>query len=163
MEIALTIANLCRISIYKAASPVAVTESLLCRKFLDKGQVMAKDWEASPNKVNGQYAGAYVKQPEVGMHRGVACFDFASLYPSIMRQLNVSPDSFIRKVDPNNADAEKRDDRIVSVTGAVYRKDESILKNILTDLYNQRRTYKKKYFELEVKADELRKKIKEMS
>ena len=163
MEIALTIANLCRISIYKAASPVAVTESLLCRKFLDKGQVMAKDWEASPNKVNGQYAGAYVKQPEVGMHRGVACFDFASLYPSIMRQLNVSPDSFIRKVDPNNADAEKRDDRIVSVTGAVYRKDESILKNILTDLYNQRRTYKKRYFELEVKADELRKKIKEIS
>ena len=80
-----------------------------------------------------------------------------------MRQLNVSPDSFIRKVDPNNADAEKRDDRIVSVTGAVYRKDESILKNILTDLYNQRRTYKKRYFELEVKADELRKKIKEIS
>jgi DNA polymerase elongation subunit (family B) len=163
MDIALTIANLCRISIYKAASPVAVTESLLCRKFLDKGLVMAKDWEASPNKVNGQYAGAYVKQPEIGMHRGVACFDFASLYPSIMRQLNVSPDSFIKKVDPKNAEAEKGEDRMVSVTGAVYLKEDSILNNILTDLYNQRRTYKKKFFELEVKADELRKKIKEMS
>jgi hypothetical protein len=80
-----------------------------------------------------------------------------------MRQLNVSPDSFIKKVEPTAGEAEKREDRIVSVTGAVYSKEDSILKNILTDLYNQRRTYKKKYFELEVKADELRKKIKEMT
>lgn len=163
MEIALTIANLCRISIYKAASPVAVTESLLCRKFLDKGLVMAKDWEAPTNKVNGQYAGAYVKQPEIGMHRGVACFDFASLYPSIMRQLNVSPDSFIKKVSPTEGEKEKAEDRMVSVTGAVYKKEDSILKNILTDLYNQRKTYKKKFFEMEIKADDLRKKIKEMT
>lgn len=163
MEIALTIANLCRISIYKAASPVAVTESLLCRKFLDKGLVMAKDWEAPINKVNGQYAGAYVKQPEIGMHRGVACFDFASLYPSIMRQLNVSPDSFIKKVAPTEGEKEKAEDRMVSVTGAVYKKEDSILKNILTDLYNQRKTYKKKFFEMEIKADDLRKKIKEMT
>jgi DNA polymerase elongation subunit (family B) len=162
MEIALTIANMCKMGIYKAASPVAITESLLCRKFLLQKKVMAKDWEAPHKTRSEQYAGAYVKQPEVGMHRAVACFDFASLYPSIMRQINVSPDSFIKKVDPSERHQEMGPDRIVSITGAVYSKEESILKNILTDLYSQRKTFKKKSFELQMKAEDIRKKIKKM-
>lgn len=162
LEIALTIANICKISLYKAASPVAITESLLCRKFLEKKQVMGWDPYKTRASAKGQYAGAYVKQPIVGMHRAVACFDFASLYPSIMRQINVSPDSFIKKVDPALRENELSEERIVSVTGAVYQKEESILKQILADLYSKRRTYKKTYFELSVEADKLEKEIKEL-
>ena len=94
------------------------------------------------------------------MHRAVACFDFASLYPSIMRQINVSPDSFIKKVDESKREAERAPDRIVSVTGAVYKKEDSILKDILTDLYTKRKVYKKKYFELLGEADEIEKDLK---
>jgi DNA polymerase elongation subunit (family B) len=160
MEIALTIANICEISIYRAASPVAITESLLCRKFLKMNKVMAIDQNKRKQDRGGQYAGAYVKEPVVGMHSAVACFDFASLYPSIMRQINVSPDSFIKKVDPTVREVERASDRIVSVTGAVYKKDDSILKDILTDLYTKRKVYKKKYFELLAEADKLEKEIK---
>lgn len=39
-----------------------------------------------------QYAGAYVKDPIVGKHSWVVSFDVNSLYPSIMRQWNISPD-----------------------------------------------------------------------
>lgn len=39
-----------------------------------------------------QYAGAYVKDPIVGKHEWVVSFDVNSLYPSIMRQWNISPD-----------------------------------------------------------------------
>ena len=91
------------------------------------------------------------------MHNAVACFDFASLYPSIMRQMNVSPESFIKKVKPEMRNEEKSDDKIVAVTGAVYDKEDSILKEILTDLYSQRREYKKKSFELQQKAYEMEK------
>ncbi len=94
------------------------------------------------------------------MHNAVAAFDFASLYPSIMRQLNVSPESFIRKVKPEIRDREIGDDRIVSVTGAVYSTDRSILKDVLTRLYDQRREYKKESFRLQQEAYDLEQVLK---
>ncbi len=148
-----------KISIFKAASPVAITEALLCRKLLDHGKVMAKD-PAMNNRKSEQFQGAFVKEPITGMHNAVACFDFASLYPSVMRQMNVSPESFVKKVKPENREVEKADDKIVAVTGAVYDKEDSILKEILTDLYSQRKEYKKKSFELQQKAYEMEKQEK---
>ena len=41
---------------------------------------------------SAQYAGAYVKDPLAGKHKWVVSFDVNSLYPSIMRQWNISPD-----------------------------------------------------------------------
>jgi DNA polymerase elongation subunit (family B) len=151
MDIALTIAHMSQISIFKAASPVAITESLLCREFLGRNLVMANDPKA-PSVKREQYEGAFVKEPITGMHNAVACFDFASLYPSVMRQMNVSPESFIKKVDPDKRENEKSEKTIVSVTGAVYDTERSILKDVLTRLYSQRREYKKKSFELQQKA-----------
>jgi len=158
LEIALTIAHMSQISIFKAASPVAVTESLICKSLLEKGLVMAKDLD-NMNKKSGKYEGAFVKDPIVGMHYGVACFDFASLYPSVMRQMNVSPESLIKKVDPDKRKEEVADDRIVAVNGAVYSTETSILKEILSDLYAQRKEYKKKSFELQQKAHEIEQSI----
>jgi DNA polymerase elongation subunit (family B) len=42
-----------------------------------------------------QYAGAYVKEPQVGLHEWVVSFDVNSLYPSLMRQWNISPDAHV--------------------------------------------------------------------
>ncbi len=39
-----------------------------------------------------EFTGAFVKDPIVGAHKWVASFDVNSLYPSIMRQWNISPD-----------------------------------------------------------------------
>jgi len=156
MEIALTIAHMSRISVFRAGSPVSITESLLCREFLKKGKVMAKDPTKPPPKKE-KYEGAFVKEPITGMHNAVSCFDFASLYPSIMRQMNISPESFIKKVSPDERKKEISDDKIVAITGAVYKSGGSILKDILSDLYAQRKEYKKKSFELQQKAYELEK------
>ena len=159
MEIALTIAHMTQISIFKAASPVAITEALLAREFLTRNLVMAKDPKAPPTK-RQQFEGAFVKEPKTGMHNAVAAFDFASLYPSIMRQLNVSPESFIKKVKPEFKDREVGDDRIVSVTGAVYSTERSILKDVLSRLYSQRKDYKKESFRLQQKAYDLEQELK---
>lgn len=42
-----------------------------------------------------QYAGAYVKDTLVGKFNWVVSFDVTSLYPSLMRQWSISPDTFI--------------------------------------------------------------------
>jgi DNA polymerase elongation subunit (family B) len=44
---------------------------------------------------NGKFAGALVTYPKVGMKKKVAAIDFSSLYPSIIRALNASPDTII--------------------------------------------------------------------
>jgi len=159
MDIALTIAHMSQISIFKAASPVAITEALLCREFLGKNLVMAADPKSPPSK-REQFEGAFVKEPITGMHNAVAAFDFASLYPSVMRQMNISPESFIKKVNPEKRENEEGNDKIVSVTGAIYSTERSILKDVLTRLYSQRREYKKKSFDLQQKAYEMEKELR---
>jgi len=94
------------------------------------------------------------------MHNAVAAFDFASLYPSIMRQMNVSPESFKKKVAPEKRKEEEGDNNIVSVTGAVYDTERSILKDVLTRLYSQRKEYKKESFRLQQKAYDLEQELK---
>lgn len=177
LDIVFTLAYLCKVSMYKAASPVNITETLLARKFLEKNLVLAIDDDkfVGAGGKNKQYAGAYVKVPIVGKHKAVACFDFASLYPSIMRQFNISPESFIEKVatiplrDEDDMVTRKRNReilkkyheaaKIVSITGAIYDKETSVLKQILDELYSKRREFKKKSWEFETKVDKIKKEI----
>ena len=42
-----------------------------------------------------QYVGAYVKPPQVGKHDWVCSFDVASMYPHIIRQWNLSPETLV--------------------------------------------------------------------
>tara|TARA_R110001592_G_scaffold120545_3_gene324965 strand:- start:43465 stop:44871 length:1407 start_codon:yes stop_codon:yes gene_type:complete len=158
MNIALTISHMSQISIFKAGSPVAITEALLAREFLKKNKVMAIDPRAKPPK-REQFEGAFVKEPITGMHNAVAAFDFASLYPNIMQQWNVSPESFILKVAPEKRKAEERDDRIVAITGAVYDTERSTLKDVLSSLYSQRKDYKKLSFKYQQEAYEMKKEL----
>ena len=41
------------------------------------------------------YAGAYVKDPQVGLHKWVVSFDLNSLYPHLMMQYNISPETIV--------------------------------------------------------------------
>lgn len=43
------------------------------------------------------FEGAYVKDPQVGMHHWVASFDLNSLYPNLMRQYNLSPETLVSR------------------------------------------------------------------
>ena len=45
------------------------------------------------NKKGEQYSGAYVKEPHVGMHNWIVSFDLNSLYPHLIAQFNVSPET----------------------------------------------------------------------
>lgn len=42
-----------------------------------------------------QYAGAYVKDPMIGQHDWVVSYDLVSLYPHIIRQWNLSPETLV--------------------------------------------------------------------
>jgi DNA polymerase elongation subunit (family B) len=144
----LSVSCLCNLSIYKASSAVNLTEALLWKGYYDRKQVIADKRE---DKVRGSYEGAYVKEPEVGIFRAATCFDYASLYPSVMRQYNISPESFIEKTsNEQRLDEYRKDPKyIISVTGAVYDTELSVLKEILTNLYSKRKKYKNRHLAIE--------------
>ena len=161
MEVLLTLATITRMPLYKAASPVAVTESLMARKLTELGKRIGVEYDREDSKKDSKYEGAFVKQPIVGYYGGVSAFDFASLYPSIMRQFNISPDSFVEMVEESQIKDRREDkDVIVCENGVVYKKEDSILKKILADLYDQRREYKKTSYDYYEKAHELEKKFR---
>ena len=160
MEVLLTLATITKMPLYKAASPVAVTEALIARKLVEQGKRVGVEYDKEDGKKDGKYAGAFVKEPISGYYSGVSAFDFASLYPSIMRQFNISPDAYVEMVTKDKINTRRKDENvIVCENGVVYKKEDSILKKILTDLYAQRKQYKKTSYEFYEKARELKKKF----
>jgi len=72
------------------------------------------------------YAGAYVKDPQIGRHDWVVSFDLNSLYPHLIMQYNISPETLITGELP--ADIQKLKNEI-TVDNLLNRKiDSSILK-----------------------------------
>jgi DNA polymerase elongation subunit (family B) len=57
---------------------------------MSKGMVIPQKTE---HKKDDQYAGAYVKDPLVGKHDWVVSFDLNSLYPHLIMQYNISPET----------------------------------------------------------------------
>lgn len=55
------------------------------------------------NDMEGQYVGAYVKEPVPGIYDWVVSFDATSLYPSVMMQHNISPETKMMVVNQNAA------------------------------------------------------------
>ena len=106
-----------------------------------------------------QYAGAYVKDPLVGEHQWVVSFDVASMYPHIIREWNLSPetiasrdtvghwtvDDFLaEKVDTGlHVGASAGNNFALAANGLQTRQDtEGFLPKMLKTLYDERNRFK---------------------
>lgn len=106
------------------------------------------------------YAGAYVKEAKAGIYKHLASFDLNSLYPNILIQLNMSPETIIDERHSNfsnryyddvivdiindniNVD-DLKDDHSISPIGVYFNNDErGILPTIVKDIYSERRETK---------------------
>lgn len=162
IDILYGISTLSRIKIYDGFKTIPVTEGVLRRKLLEeKNIVLCKD----PNKIESEKVkGGWVKVPTKGMSMWTCCYDYASLYPTSMRQFNISPDSYrgiiqkdnTIKFNKNKSTLEKDD--IVTVNGAVYCREEGVVTKMLTEIYSDRKRYKKLMIEKETEREELKRK-----
>ena len=48
-----------------------------------------------------RYEGAYVKEPQTGQHKWIVSFDLNSLYPHLIMQYNISPETMISERFPS--------------------------------------------------------------
>ena len=140
LDVALSLANVADIEVNKVFNPVHITETLICREFLSKGLKMAKDGKALDANKSDTYAGAFVMPPVPGHFKYVACYDFASMYPNVQMQFNISPDSFLGKgnIKRNGTEIPTKNDTFFD------SKQDSVTRTILDRLYNKRVETKKK-------------------
>ena len=105
--------------------------------------------------------GGFVKEPQVGMHKWVVSFDLNSLYPHLIMQYNISPDTFVKRLtyDINVDDiiAGKldtiRDEYVdqncaIAANLCIYKKDkQGFLAELMQKMYDDRVVYKQKMIE----------------
>lgn len=134
-------------------SPVALTESILARDYYQNKKVLPEINRR--DKSQQGYEGAYVKQPKVGFHRFCICNDFASLYPNIIRELNLSPETLVVKLQEDDKDGKLAyldKGYIVSESGCVFKKDPGVFSTLVGRVYMQRKSYKKTAVDAAIKA-----------
>jgi len=145
----LSLANIARVELLGAFSPIRMTETLLIRQFYDRNKVLIRKGELEEGK---PYEGGFVKDPVPGMYQWVVAYDFASLYPTTMRQFNISPETYLGK----RSDVEGPD-YIRTATGAVFdATTDSVSRNFLTDLFNRRVKSKEEAKEIEKAIEKLK-------
>ena len=107
-----------------------------------------------PTKRSGKdqkYAGAYVKEPIAGKYDWVVSFDLNSLYPHLIMQYNISPETLWESRHPSAnverllAQTDKIDPQFATcANGAQYRKDiHGFLPEMMQKIYDERVQSKK--------------------
>jgi DNA polymerase elongation subunit (family B) len=107
--------------------------------------------QKTSNEKAEQYEGAYVKDPQVGMHNWIMSFDLNSLYPHLIMQYNISPETLLpsKKQDglvDKILEGKIKNDTVHCMTpnGAFFRKDKrGFLPELMETMYNDRVKYKK--------------------
>ena len=103
---------------------------------------------------NEKYAGAYVKEPIPGKYDWVVSFDLNSLYPHLIMQYNISPETLLDERHPTatvdrilkeEINFELYKDNAVCANGAMYRKDvRGFLPELMDKMYSERVIFKKR-------------------
>lgn len=82
---------------------VAVTEQAIINEAHDRGLQVPN--RSKRNEGNTQAAGAYVAFPKKGVHKWVGSMDLNSLYPSVIRSLNMAPETIVGQLRPDNTES----------------------------------------------------------
>ena len=154
MSTFLGLGNITKVEALGAFSPIQMLEATLSRYAYERKQVFPKSWE---RKEREDFEGAFVFEPDPGLYEWVASFDFASLYPSIMRQFKISIENFITK----DKHMQTNDNHIKCASGAVFDASfDPLIPEILTNYYSQRKDAKKVSQQADMELSQLQK-IKE--
>jgi len=171
VDILYGMAVLGKIRIKDATSTLALTEGILREKLRDqKNIVLVRDEHVDEfgDADVASIKGGWVKEPVRGMATWTCCFDFASLYPTTMRQFNISADSYkgqqVKGKDYSIFNGHQLmigDDDIVTLNGSVFKNEVGVVTSVMGEVYSDRKKWKKvmmeKHEELEHLKDELKK------
>ena len=151
IELALTMAYDGKVNYEDVFSQVRMWDTIIYN-YLKKRDIVIPPKEKTDK--NSKYAGAYVKEPVPGIYDWVVNFDLNSLYPHLIMQFNVSPETLVDERHPSvtvdkilnqELTFEMYKDYAVCPNGAMYRKDiRGFLPELMEKMYNDRVIFKEK-------------------
>ncbi len=151
IELAITMAYDAKVNYADVFYQVRMWDNIIYN-YLKKRNVVIPPKERTEK--NDKYAGAYVKEPIPGVYDWIVNFDLNSLYPHLIMQSNISPETLLDERCPNvsvdkilnqQVSLEEYKDYAVCPNGAMFRKDfRGILPELMEKMYNERVIFKKK-------------------
>ena len=167
IELAITMAYDAKANYADVFSQVRMWDTIIYN-YLKQRNIVIPPKERSDK--DSKYAGAYVKEPIPGKYDWVVSFDLNSLYPHLIMQYNISPETLLDERHPTvNVDKilnqeitfELYKDKAVCANGAMFRKDvRGFLPELMEKIYKDRTIYKKKM--LAAKQEYEKKKTKDL-
>ena len=94
LDLANTIAHENTVLLQTTMGAVAVTEQAIVIEAHHRGLIVPSRPKRDEDAVN-QAAGAYVAYPKKGLHEWIGSMDINSLYPSVIRALNMGPETIV--------------------------------------------------------------------
>ena len=153
LDLAFTMAYDAKVNYEDVFSQVRMWDNYIYVELLKRNIAIPPKKESATK--SEKYAGAYVKEPKPGRYDWVVNFDLNSLYPHLIMQYNISPET-IRETRHPSSSVEgilKQETKIdgeyaVCANGAQYRKDvRGFLPELMDKMYNERVIFKKKMIE----------------
>jgi len=151
IELAITMAYDAKVNYNDVFYQVRMWDAIIYN-YLKKRNIVIPPKERSDK--DAKYAGAYVKEPIPGKYDWVVSFDLNSLYPHLIMQYNISPETLretrhpsvtVDKILNQELTFDLYKDSAVCANGAMYRKDvRGFLPELMEKIYKDRTIYKKK-------------------
>ena len=151
IELAITMAFDAKVNFIDIHYQVRMWDTIIYNYLKEKNIVIPPKKKTSKSE---KYAGAYVKEPKPGKYDWVVSFDLNSLYPHLIMQYNISPETLkddkhptatVDRILQEEIDFQLHKDSAVCANGAMYRTDiRGFLPEIMEKIYTERTIYKKK-------------------
>ena len=156
LELAVTLAYSAKVNFSEVFSQVRTWDSIIYHHLNEQKIVIPPKKDEDKSE---QFAGAYVKDPIIGMHKWVVSFDLDSLYPHLIMQFNISPETKVKGKEKKRIPI---DDLLQSLKSGAYQADEystaangvSFVKDIrgflpalMDTMYQERKVFKEKMLE----------------
>lgn len=152
----------------EVSSPVRTWDCLINKEMFRNNQI--PHYHVDKSSYNESIPGGFVKDPQVGKHGWCVSFDLNSLYPHLIMQFNISPETLLtsKKVWEISNDAERLDNFLqhkdlpldpgnnsVSASGHMFSNEfEGIIPRLMRKMYQDRKTFKKQMIEKQKRGED---------
>jgi len=151
IELCITMAYDAKVNFMDVLGSTKYWDILIYNFLLKKNIVIPQKRKSEKSE---KFEGAYVKDPQVGMHKWVMSFDLNSLYPHLIMQYNISPETLVAQDKVKDMSVDKLLDKKVDTSilkgvtitpnGALFKTNKrGFLPEIMQSMYDDRVKYKK--------------------
>jgi hypothetical protein len=160
MDLTFTVAYKSGVNFNEAFGTIQVWDTTIYRKLMSQNTVPFVKKKADMHNEHS-ISGGYVKDPDIGMKQWVVSFDLNSLYPMLMMQYNMSPETYQEHVREEVTQEEilsklytNQTKYAVAANGACFAKDKAgVIPQIIEGYYSERAEIKQNMLKAEGKLE----------